>query len=386
MAKAPNWTKEEIEKFKELYPKTSQEELSKIFNRSISALQTFACKRGIKKEVNAIGKRIFLQEEIDQILILLNENLDVPEIGKIIGRKKESIYDLLSKLKIKNPISDFWWTENELNLLKENYINMTSKELENLLNKSWGSIKRRAQKMKLLRKKKDGTFYKAQTPITQQEKDFILNNYTNLGIEGMAKKLNRSSMLVEDFCNKNNLNVLKLRNNPKDFSNEFLLNRLIELERLLQRCPTSEDIQKDKTLPSIDIYYDRFETFSNACELAGLTPNIGTYGTLCYSKNGDRCLSIREQIITNFFIDNNIKYKKEKLYNSIINDLQEKIRMDWYLLDHNIIVEYFGLNNKIYNEKTNKKINICKTNKLKIISLFEKDIDKLEKVFNEFIK
>ncbi len=385
MAKEPNWTNEEIEKFKLLYPKTNQDELVKIFGRSIGALQTFAHKHNIKKEINKSGKKIFLNDEIQKI-ISLSKDMSVPEISRKIGRSKESIYELLARMNIDNPISAFWWTENEIELLKEHYINKTPDELEKLLNKSWGAIKRRAQKMKLLRKKKNGEFYKAQKPITEKEKIFILNNYTKMGVNEMAKELGRSSILVETFCDKNKLNILKLRNNPKNFSDEFLLNKLVEMEKILQRCPTSEDIQKDRNLPSVDIYYDRFETFSNACELAGLIPNIGRYGTLCYSKNGDRCLSIREQTITNFFIDNNIKYKKEKLYNSIIQNLKESIRMDWFLVEYDVIVEYFGLNNKIYNEKTKKKLDICKENKLKIISLFEKDIDKLEKVFNDFIK
>lgn len=385
MAKEPDWTQEEIEKFKLLYPTTNQDELSKIFGRSICALQTFAYRHNIKKEINKNGKRIFLDDEIKEI-VSLSKTMSVPEISRKIGRNKESIYELLKKLKIDYPISKFWWTENEIELLKENYINKTSNELEKLLNKSWGAIKRQAQKMNLLRKKKGGEFYKASKPINKKEKNFIINNHKIMGLSAMAKQLNRSDTFILDFCNKNNLIPLIIRNDPKKFSDEFLLNRLVELEKILQRCPTSKDVQKDKTLPSVDIYYDRFETFSNACELAGLTPNVGRYGTLCYSKNGDRCLSTREQTITNFFIDNNIKYKKEKLYNSIVDNLKENIRMDWYLLDYSVIVEYFGLNNKIYNEKTNKKINICKENELKIISLFEKDINKLEKIFDVFIK
>lgn len=40
-----NWSKEEIEKFKRMYPYLSNEDLSKIFNRSVVAIQHKGSKR-----------------------------------------------------------------------------------------------------------------------------------------------------------------------------------------------------------------------------------------------------------------------------------------------------------------------------------------------------
>ena len=51
-----NWSKEEIEKFKRMYPYLSNEDLSKIFNRSVVAIQHKASRLKLKKdkEVNSL--------------------------------------------------------------------------------------------------------------------------------------------------------------------------------------------------------------------------------------------------------------------------------------------------------------------------------------------
>lgn len=62
-------------------------------------------------------------------------------------------------------------------------------------------------------------------------------------------------------------------------------------------------------------------------------------------KNGDRCDSLPEQLITNWLIDSNINYKKHPLYNQNIKDDKTRRKFDWIIFDDNknkYFVEYFG--------------------------------------------
>lgn len=105
----------------------------------------------------------------------------------------------------------------------------------------------------------------------------------------------------------------------------------------------------------------------------------------CIANDGTRCLSKQEVIIHNLFLDNNInaKYctKTTLFYNEEYN---ERYAPDWIIND-NIIVEYFGLyvDNyhsftllKNYREKTGRKIKFYNSlNNYKFIDLYPQDIE-----------
>lgn len=379
------WTEEETKRFKKIYSTTSQEELSVIFERSVSSLESRASKLGLKKLVNNVGKRIFTKREIKKIFNMVKIK-SVPEIAKELNREKESIYILLKRNNVEYLKSDFWWSELDTQVLIDYYEGSSKEFLEKKLDKKWKTISKKARTLGLKRYRSNGEVYVANDLITEEERTFILENFENMTITQMAHTINRTCYLVVKVCRDNNLSEFKMRKNPEDFTNEFLLEKLKELGKEFGRCPTTGEIQKSRDLPSIDTYYDRFGTFSNACEMAGFVFNSGTYGIGCYSKNGDKCLSIREQIITNFLIDNRVAYEKEKYYHEIIDTLNENIVMDWYLEDFHTVVEFFGLNNKEYNKKTKRKIKLCKNNEINIIAIYEKDMSKLGEIFKNYIK
>lgn len=123
--------------------------------------------------------------------------------------------------------------------------------------------------------------------------------------------------------------------------------------------------------------------------MVGIEKTSG-YGDICYSKNGDKCYSLKEKEITDFFIEHGIRYEKEKKYSEIIPSVDTKIRMDWYLIDYLVVVEYFGLSSlqkklEKYNEKIKMKIQTCENNNIPIISIFEKDTKNLNKFFKNRI-
>jgi len=121
-------------------------------------------------------------------------------------------------------------------------------------------------------------------------------------------------------------------------------------------------------MSSLNTYCKHFGSIKNVCNILNidydLYINIGGYGRKVYDNNGCVCKSIVERDITNYFINNNIKYEKEYKYNNLIDgDLR---KFDWKIEINNKIyyVEYFGLydrneHNKIckkYTQKAKKKI------------------------------
>ena len=128
--------------------------------------------------------------------------------------------------------------------------------------------------------------------------------------------------------------------------------------------------------------------------MSGVLPeNTGIYGRVCYSKNGDRCLSTGEKIITDFFIDNNIRYEKEVPYKNFVKTNIRYVA-DWKISD-GVMVEYFGFiksskTSKIvvsYLKKTKRKIFFCKKNNIKLIPIYPNDVnlETLEKMFKNII-
>jgi len=378
------WNNEEILLFKKLYPITPQEEIIKIFGRNKGAILCFASKLRIKKIIRKGGLRIFLEDEAKRILEL-SKKFSVPELEKEFNRKQGSIIELLKRNGITPIPSSRWWTKDEELFLMKNYNILSPNEICSFLKRKWKAIVKKARELGMCRNKLDGFPRSKPKHLSKKEKKFILNNFESMTSGEMASFLNRAGGLIILFCKKNNLLSKSSRRNPSKYSDKMLLDAIIKKEKELGRTPSIEDIQKDRTLPSIDTYFDRFGTFTNACKTVGLLSGSGCFGKSCYSKNGDFCRSIKEQNITNFLIDNSILYEKDKSYSDIIPSLNSKLTMDWYI-NNFLVTEYFGLNNDKYNEKTKMKIKLCKENKIRIISLFEKDINNLFEIFSEFIR
>lgn len=379
------WKEEETNKFIDLYPTVPTDELVLIFNRSKTSLVAKAYKLGIKKTIRADGLR-YIEEEEKIKIIEGSKYHSIPELEVLFNRDFSDIKKILLENNCNILPSSYWWTKEEEDFLKENFESGNPDYISNFLNRKWKSISKKAREMGMKRISSNGNYHLSPKPLSEYEIKFIVDNCSKMSISMLSKKLNRSRSVITDYCKKNNLCVLKLRKSPENYSDEFLLEELNRLALLMGRCPSGEEIQRDFDFPSVDIYYDRFGSFSNACELAGLLPNIGRYGTLCYSKNGDKCYSIGEQIITNFLIDKDVEYEKEYLYQNIIPTIKTGIVMDW-CINKSVVVEYFGMQKfERYELKTEFKQKTCIENNIKIISIFPKDLKYLNNIFKEFIK
>lgn len=377
------WSEKELKLFKRLYLTKPMEELIQTFNRSKSALVSKANHIGIKREIKSDGSTYYTNEEKEYIV----ENsrfMSIEEIAEKLGRTIISVKSMAEKLDVSY---GFWWNNSQINFLIENFEEGDRDYICNTLGRNWKAISKKAREIGLNRKKKNGEKYVSPLPLKKTEDEFILEKSFLLTSSEIAKYLGRSINFVDSRCEILGLVPLKKRKNPNNFSNDDLIEFIKILYKEIGHAPSSEDIQNDKRIPSIDIYYDRFGSYTNALIMSGIDLfSESSFGRRCISKSGEFCFSIPEKEITDFLFDRGIEYRKEVLYLEIIPKISKKYVADWVLYD-NTIVEYFGLENKVgYNEKTMDKISMCNKNFVNIISIYKKDLSNLEEIFRNYLK
>jgi len=105
--------------------------------------------------------------------------------------------------------------------------------------------------------------------------------------------------------------------------------------------------------------------------LMSVNPSIKCkYGYMRYYNN-HLCRSSGEYMIAKFLKYNEISYKYEKLYPN------SKKRCDFYLIDHDIYIEYTGMYKiKKHNDKYNEKKSFCIDNNIK--HFFSNNIEEIE--------
>lgn len=109
----------------------------------------------------------------------------------------------------------------------------------------------------------------------------------------------------------------------------------------------------------------------------------GGRGFKCVADSGNVCNSLDEQYIDNFLFKNGYNLEKEPLYpfHEIYNP-NNKLRADWKI--GNTYIEYFGLaGDFIYDEKIKRKCQLAEFYGLKLISIFPKDLIKLNEIFKD---
>jgi hypothetical protein len=286
---------------------------------------------------------------------------------------KQQIIEKASSLKIKR--NNFFWSKEDIIFLKENYGKLSIREISKKLNKSEFSISTKLNKLKISKSKS----------WTNEEIKIVEDNYSNMSNPNIAKLLkNRKPQAIQDLAQK-----LGLKKEKYSYYNlNFIVENLKEYAKKINRTPFYHEVIGEDWCPSSITMSRNFGGYRKICELANLEINYSLFGKnkkMLKSKNDDICFSRSEVVITDFFIDNNISYQKEVLYKTIIN-IDKNIRSDW-VLDNNIIVEYFGMVGKKFYDKIIKyKLDILNKNNVKYIFLYEKDIKNLKEIFREYIK
>jgi len=118
------------------------------------------------------------------------------------------------------------------------------------------------------------------------------------------------------------------------------------------------------------------------------------YGTDCTTLRGERVRSEGEKIIADYFYQNGIRYEYEQIAKTDAWIFSTKIsRPDFYLPDHNVYVEYWGMidvdNEKVRSEYIRQmrwKMEQYQKNSIKFISIYPSNLQNLDYFFMAKIK
>jgi len=358
------WSDEELQILNDYYENTSPKKLKELLpNRTYGSI---VCKAG---ELNLKYREWWSNEEIEKLIELYPvQSLD--NLIDTFDRSRNSLICMAAKVGLKDIFH--WKKEEDDFIVKYNNILTDEEMCDYLIYRNIYSIRERKNNLNL---QNSNGVDKTELIWNNKEIDFLHKNYNIKLIINICEELNKNYYDVLFMIRKLGLSVI---NNHNENQKEILLNKLKEFALELERTPFSYDITNCKDMPGILSYHRYFGSYTEACRLAGLELNYNIYGekiNVLYSKNNDICYSNGELLITNYMIDNNIEYEKEKLYKYVINDIQcgEK-RTDW-VVNNNIIVEYFGMPEKdFYRKKMNVKIKLCKNNNVLLIDIYEKDL------------
>ena len=194
---AKHWTDKEINFFKNNYSNHTNLELSKVMNKTIGAIERHATIYQLKKDDSHI-KNIRNSKHRENVEYIKNNyqcktakqiandlNLDITIVQRLIythGLQKTNNHCGKNKTK-KN------WTQDEIDFLKENYDILTQEEISSILNRTIKSIQK---KMSYLGIKK----YIRNDNWSQDEINFLKENYSNVSNEELMNILNRTDRAI----------------------------------------------------------------------------------------------------------------------------------------------------------------------------------------------
>lgn len=329
--KRKQWTQQEKQLLRKIYPTYSWDELINIFQTSKGSIIHKAKHLGVKREMVNFAK--WTQKDTKY----LKENygkINTKIIAENLNRSTSAIIFKANSLGLK---TREYWTEEEIELLKEVFPKYGNQELIEL----------------------------------------YFNHRSVAGIAGMARKLN---LLKEDLP----------QQKQKQFTKKQLLEDIKKVYKKLGRTPLLIELRL-YGLPSERTLLRYFpQGYKGLCKELGWEENKNMFGRqgIFYSKNNDLCYSKAEVVITNFLIDNNIFYRKDESYYKDIYGIEEfgTKRTDW-ILEDNASLEYFGFWGRFdYTEQAQSKIDLCKKYNIKLIPIFPENFKDLKKILKDYIK
>lgn len=316
------WTEEKINKFKNMYPTASWEELEKEFKINKSSLLHKAKDLKVKRQNGLDSKfRNHFSEEEKQYIIENYKKLSAKEIANKLGRTEQAIFAFWSNNKIS---SDALWTEKDEELFKEVYPKYTNEYLVKhyFPKRTVMALINEAQKLKI----------------------------TKMGGKGL-----------------------------RQYNKEDITDMYIETISKLGYIPSFDKI-KDLHLPStktINRYFNMtYPEFIKSLNLEGVEYHGQQFGEERVASDGTKCHSYCEWAITEWMIKNNIKYDKEVYYYTVMPREECGLkRFDWKV--GNYYIEFFGIMDKeFYRQRVCRKIFLCHKYKVNLIDLYYKDFPK----------
>jgi len=299
-------------------------------------------------------------------------NDDKDTVLKNIPKKEwEKIAQKASSLKIKRNI--YFFSQEEIDFLKNNYGILSLKEISFKLNKSIGAIGTKLYRMGV----------SESLSWTKQDKDFLKQNYATITNKQLEKIFNRKAHNIVTKA----LSLGLKKENFKQLEKQVFIDAFL-LKAQETRCtPILTEVLSSIKSFSVASFNRYFGSYRDFCLEMGYAPNMSDLysgNQVLFSKNGDLCLSKSEVWITNFFIDNKVEFQKEARYDKYIADEVCLKICDWVINDK-VFVEFFGLHKKeFYKIKMDEKIEICKRNNIRLISVLPSDLRRLKEIFAEF--
>ncbi|MBI5614125.1 hypothetical protein HY947_04335 [Candidatus Gottesmanbacteria bacterium] len=169
------------------------------------------------------------------------------------------------------------------------------------------------------------------------------------------------------------------------YSRKHLLQLLIEFATKHKRIPTKRDFYSH-----YGSYYRTFDSWNSAIREAGFSPNPVLFAKKFIAQDGHKCDSFSEKIIDDWLSTNKIPHERNVPYP------QDRFTADFKI--GKTLIEFFGLQGQLkrYDALMKKKLKMIQKYKLKVISLYPKDLfphshlntllgNKLRKYKNEMI-
>ena len=213
------------------------------------------------------------------------------------------------------------------------------REISKILKVSLGTSFKYSQRIRLTKK---------------QHRYLVTQNYKN-GLGKLTKEEHHSASIKGGENNRKNLT-------PK-YSRDQLLKLLKDFYINNGRMPTKKDF-----LSKYGCYFRNFGTWNNAIREAGFSPNPVLFAKKFLSNDGHKCDSFSEKIIDDWLYARKIPHERNVRYDST------KFTVDFKV--GNTYIEFFGLHGQLkrYDTLMKKKLRYIRSHKLKLISLFPKDI------------
>ena len=293
----------------------------------------------------------------------------VDEIANYFNKSKEVIIHKASSLGLSNDI--FYYSYNDIIFIKDNYNKLSNQELSDKLGKTLSGIETKIYKLGLT---EDNSW-------TNEEIKILKNVYPYYTNKKISKDflIKRNATSIATMAHKFDL-VKSKEKSVKWYNKDDMTKQLKIVSEKLGRPPYTSEL-KMYNLPSSKTFNHYFNmSYRDICESIGLIPNYQLFGKSihCQANDGTECASKSEQIVTNYLIEHNLNFTKEDYYKDYIKDKRCKSkRFDWIVGDY--FIEFFGMPEKEYYKiRMEEKIEICKDNNIKLIALYKNDLNKLD--------
>jgi hypothetical protein len=245
------------------------------------------------------------------------------------------------------------WTQEEDDILMQNFSTTSCKDMVNLIpNHTYNSIRSRAYQEFNLCKDKD---YLKEKYWAKEQDDYLLSHYASTDMKDMMLYLSKTSTSIVVRASK--LGVCK-----DTFWSD------LELIHLKEHFPNMSTIEfRNKYMPkrsivSINNQVAKYKIFKTQ-----------EYLNTVFKSNG-------EFAIATTLDSYNIPYKREYKFGNLISEKSTKLRLDFYLKEYNLCVEYNGIQHyepverfggeeqfKTQQENDKKKIEYCKRKGIELL-------------------